>query len=205
EVDICDIAMKEVTSQFFDHLLNVDAGAEFLSIASTLLLMKSRKLLPNEAKIDEDPDPRFEIIHKLLEYCRFKEVAKELSSLEQERKALFPRDVSPPSKERGDGLEEIQLQDLTQLLHSVLEQAAKRPKAIIKEEEWQIGPKIEWLEAELEKGEKIAFETVFDPEKSRQELIVSFLALLELMKLQKASVVKENENIYIIKSYESKS
>ncbi len=205
EVDICDIAMKEITAQFFDRLSSVDGGAEFLSIASTLLLMKSRKLLPNEEKIDEDIDPRFEIIHKLLEYCRFKEVAKELSSLEQERKSLFSRDISPPSKERGDGLEEVQLQDLTQLLHSVLEQAAKRPKGIIQDEEWQIGPKIEWLKAKLESGEKIAFEAVFDPEKSKQELIVSFLALLELMKLQKACVIKENEKIYITKTYESKS
>jgi len=207
EVDVCEIFLKHVTEQFSKELesaVSVDHGAEFLSIATTLLLMKSRKLLPvTEGTIseDEEADPRFQIIQQLLDYCRFRDIAEGLSEREEQQKTFFARGVPLEPKRISPGLEEVHLEDLAGLLQDLLRRAEKKPSLVIRGEEWQVAPKIQWLKNEMEQGKRYNFDELFSFEKTRGELVVLFLALLELMKHQQACVYREDELLYIQKPH----
>lgn len=196
EMDVCDIAIKELTTQFFEELKssdNVDIGAEFLSNASKLLLLKSRKLIPSE-KIqaeEEELDLRAEMLNQLIEYYKFKEISKQLTSLEEAQQLHFCRTVSPHVKKQTTGLEEVKLEDLAIIVESLMRNAALQPKLKL-EEEWDVAGKIEWLKEMLLREKKVAFDEIFSLKKSQKELIVLFLSLLELMKYQHATVINEN-------------
>jgi segregation and condensation protein A len=204
EIDICAVAIKKLTQQFMDDLEKrpeVEISSETLSLAATLLLLKSQKLLPQEENQTEiDEDPRIEMIQNLIEYCRFKETAKMLSSKEEEEKAYFPRQALPVRKEVGSGLEEVGIENLKALLQEMLKRSQDNFKQIIQEEEWQISDKLAWLQHLLSNQKSVLFASIFSNTKSRIELIVLFLALLEMMKHQEAQVVRENESLYIIRT-----
>ena len=207
EIDICTIPISHLTSQFMealDDFPEVETSSETLTLAATLLLLKSQKLLPQEALASEqlEDDPRIELIQSLIEYCRFKDAAKALSLREEEQKAHFPRATSPFRKELGSGLEEIGIENLKTLLLDLLKKSAFLPQQVIKEEEWQISHKLERIRLALTQEKKIPFTSLSSEAQGRSELIVLFLALLEMMKHQEARVVRENEILYII-CYES--
>lgn len=201
EMDVCEVAIKTLTEQFMEVLEaepEVDTSSEVLALTATLLLMKSQRLIPQEEgeAFEEEEDPRVEIIQNLIEYCRFKEVAKTLSLKEEQQQAHFPRATSLFRKELGTGLEKVDIEDLKVLLMDVIARSDQNPKQVIKDEEWHISHKIDWFR---NMPAKLPFFSIFSEEKCRQELIVFFLALLELMKLQELVVVKEEEKIYIIR------
>jgi segregation and condensation protein A len=203
ELDICQIAIKELTAQImqtFENDVSVDASSEILILAATLLHMKSHKLLPGSENTESpEDDPRIEMIQNLIEYCRLKEVAKTLSTREEEQKAFFSRATPSFCKEMGMGLEEVDLSHLKDLLINVLAKAEiTPPQQVIKEEELQISDKVIWWRETLKDQRKICFETIFSLGNSRRELIVLFLSLLEVMRLQEVRVVFENGNLYII-------
>lgn len=200
EVDVCSITIQELTKQVFQTLeeSGVEVGAELMGLAATLLLIKSQKLLP--AQEDEDgelpEDPRVEMIEKLIEYCRFRDAAATLVSREQEQKAFFSRAAPLFRKELSPGLEEVGLNDLKLVMLDLLKRSEKKTRTI-QDEEWQVAPKITWLRQEIEKRKRIPFAEVFIEDKCRGELVVSFLALLEMMKLQELRIVRENNLMYI--------
>lgn len=203
EIDVCEIVIKQLTTQLLDTLNStpeVDVTSEMLTLTATLLLLKSQKLLPQEASTEEknESNPRAALIQSLIEYCHIKEGAKILALKEQEQKSYFPRAVSPFKKEWESGLEEVDIEELKSLLYHVTRRAAQHPKQIIEREEWQVSHKIEWLRHTFALHAQLTFETLFSEEKSRGELIVLFLALLEMMKQQELRVVRENENVYRI-------
>lgn len=199
ELPIEDVSLSTMTKQWVDRLEDVDAGAEFLALASTLLLLKSRSLLPQEqAGAEEEGDSRWEMIQKLLEYCHYKEMAKGLSDREESQSLFFPRGYVDQSSTKGSGLDELNLSDLTTLLQDVLAKAPPAPTTI-QGETWEIGPKITWWEQETRKH-PISFHDVFTPQKCREELIVLFLSLLELLKLQKLLINPETLEIQCLTS-----
>lgn len=207
EVDVCDVAIQELTKQLTEMIKEsaIETNAELMGLAATLLLMKSQKLLPNErvesGEIEEDP--RVEIIEKLIEYCRFRDAASSLLTREEEQKAFFPRATFTMRKELGAGLEEVELHDLKEVMLEMLKRAEKK-QPLIRGEEWLVAPKIAWLREELKKEIRLSFEELFSEDKSRGELIVSFLALLEMMKFQELKIVRENNLMYIIVNHEHK-
>jgi segregation and condensation protein A len=206
EMDVCSITIKKLTAQFMQALEvtpEVEISSETLALAATLLLMKSQKLLPQEESASElEEDPRVEMIQSLIEYCRFKETAKELSLREEEQKGIFPRATPFFRKELGSGLEEVGIDNLKNLLVEMLKRSAQFPLQIIKEDEWQISHKLAWLQQEFTQHTRILFTSLFAHIKSRVEMIVLFLALLEMMKLQEVRVVRESEKIYVIKVHD---
>lgn len=202
EVDICSIAIQELTKQLMLTLeeSGVETGAELMGLAATLLLMKSQKLLPageEDGSGGMEEDPRVEMIEKLIEYCRFRDAAATLLSREQEQKAYFSRAAPLYRKESGPGLEEVGLQDLRQVMLDLLKRSEKKTRTI-QDEQWQVAPKISWFRQEAGQRERILFSEVFAEEKCRGELVVTFLALLELMKLQELRIVRENNFMYIV-------
>lgn len=208
EVDVADVTIQELTKQLIKILekSGVETNAELMGLAATLLLIKSQKLLPYEKGELEEcvEDPRVEIIEKLIEYCRFRDAASTLSTREEEQQSFFPRAAPLFKKEMTTGLEEVSLDDLKQIMFQMVQKAEKKPQQI-QDEQWQIAPKILWLQDRISRLKKIPFEEVFFEGKCREELIVSFLALLEMMKLQELKVVRENNFLYIIDPYEYKS
>lgn len=204
EMDVSAITLKHVTQQFIQAIENaadVDMSSETMSLVASLLLMKSQKLLPQEGESQEiEDDPRIELLRSLIEYCQFKDTAKNLSLREEEQKVHFFRTAPQFKKELGSGLEEVAFDQLKTLFVEMLKRSAHLPQAVIQEEEWQVSHKLSWLKELLFLEKKLVIEELFLKTSSRMELIVVFLALLEMMKLGNALIVKENESHYITAS-----
>jgi len=199
ELNIYDVPIQEITQQYLSKIRelmspSVDAGAEFIGTTAFLLWMKSKRLLPKHEQAveeEEDLDPSFEIIHKLLEYCQFKETAKVLAEREQQQSVYHTRGVhSPPVAEKKLGVEHLSSDDLAELFYQVLERAATQ-KEHIQEEFWRTSDKIEMIRQRLKVSGQLGFGEIFSCERSKGELIVTFLALLELMKIGELFLGKE--------------
>lgn len=201
EMDVSAIILKRVTEQLMQAVettADMDMSSETLSLVASLLLMKSQKLLPQDAEAQEiEEDPRLQLLQSLIEYCQFKETAKSLSLREEEQKAHFPRATSLFRKELGTGLETVEFDQLKTLFSEMIKRSADFPQAVIREEEWQVSDKLSWLKELLNLEKKLSLEELFLKARSRMELIVLFLAVLEMMKSGQVHLVKENENYYI--------
>lgn len=200
EIDICDVPLQLVTEQFLekhwenDDDLLLDKGAEFVGTTSILVWLKSQRLLPQEQTSSDDPleiDPRFEIIHQLIDYCRFKKAAQMLQKKEQEQALCHYR--APPAEEipRPLGLESISLEDLAQLFQNVLSKATSSTGKIY-EEAFRVADGMKQLKEMSANCLTIPFKLLFHPGLCREELIVYFLALLELMKTGFLAVVVDS-------------
>lgn len=199
EIDIYEINLHHITKQYIEKVNEIadkdlDQGAEFISAAAALLWLKSKTLLPKseqqELSPEDEYDPRFEVIHQLVDYCRFRQAAKELSEREQQQSSFFVRGIEEAEIRKNLGIGHLSLDDLASMFRDVLSKAQSK-KGTIFEEEWQVNDKIILIRVLLSKQESIPFGQLFTAEKSREELIVTFLALLELMKGGEARVAKE--------------
>lgn len=206
EMDIYEIPIQRIMEQYLAKLKesnepNVETGAEFIGAASLLMWIKSRMLLPkHEQPLDPEMelDPRFEIIHQLIEYNRFKEAAKELSEREQRQNAFFGRGIDgPPEIKKPLGIEHLTLQDLAMIFQDILSKAEGN-RGVIDEEIWRVGDKIKLIRSMLNACEKIGLDDIFSAGKSRDELIVTFLGVLELMKLGELKIIKDQDKIMVI-------
>ena len=188
EVDIFDIPITTITDQYLEYLelmksLEMSIAGDFLVMASTLIHIKSRMLLPGQHEGDEEDDPRLEITRPLLEYMQLKEMAKELS----ERKILG-RDVFT----RGDVTSfdeyphllptpEVTLFQLMDAFRRVVASGERPGNLKVSLEKWSVKDKIEHLIALLREKPDIFFEDIFTTRQEISELVVTFLALLELV------------------------
>ncbi len=199
EIDIYDIPLHKITEQFLkkwgDWLEpDIDSGAEFIGTTSSLLWLKSKTLLPKheqpETPEELEADPRFEIIHQLLDYCRFKQAAKELTEREMHQSAHYFRGGEAVDVKKNLGIDHLSLQDLALMFQQILSKA-KGHKGQVHEEIWKVADKITWIRHLLISQQKIEFGVLFAIELSREELIVTFLALLEMMKMGELRVIKD--------------
>lgn len=199
EIDIYEVPINKIIDQFLEklqnHLTDIDTGAEFIATAATLLCLKSKMLLPkHEQAIDPDEleeDPNFEIIHHLIDYCRFKQAAKSLSEREQQQSGFYSRGVeSLPDIKKTLGIEHLTLDDLAGLFKEIASKAAAN-RGTVHEDVWKVSDKIKYVRKILKEELKIGFESLFSAEMPRLELIVTFLAVLELMKLGEACVIRD--------------
>lgn len=199
ELEICDILLKKLTEQFFTQFSqdDLESGAEFLGISSTLLLMKSRQLLPTEqpSVLNEDEIPKWELFQQLYEYCKFKQLAETLQKQEENQAAFFSRPLTEIHTPKATGLDYLELKDLTQLLQELL---AKIDEPIVKihEEQWYVSDKIASIKDMLNDNDKILLSNLLHIQMTRAELIVTFLAILELMKNQQLLLIKEESEMY---------
>jgi segregation and condensation protein A len=200
EIDIGSIFVQQITSQYLEYLnslqdTRVDAGAEFVVNTASLILLKSRALLPsNERPIAEEEaiDPRFDMMCQVADYCRFKQAAKNLSVRESQQQGYFFRGHAETFEvERKSGVQHLSLEELAGLLENALKRAAVRQPKIIREEEWRVADAIVFIKEELQQHSHLLFEAVFSGERCREELIVLFLAVLELMKQSEIAVVED--------------
>lgn len=199
EIDICTIFLQELVQQFLQgEEKGIDKSAEFLSLMATLLLIKSRSLLPQTEITEEEREaPPLELMQHLLEYYRVKEAAEQLSAREEEQKSFYPRGWTPVEIPPTSGLENLELQELTQILRTLLTRASQAPKHRILEEKWKVSDQLLWLKETLLQKNQAPFEEIFNLNKYREELIATFLALLELMKMQFLYIKKEETRLFL--------
>lgn len=195
ELDIQDIAIARIAGQYLDHVrlleqLDPNAAGEFLVMASTLLEIKSRALLPTppiETADDATADPRANLVRQLLEYKRFKDAARSLGSAAEERgKRYIRRPADLPKELVGVELEEAQVWDLLDAFGKVMTAIGKGPS---RHEVIYDDAPLELCAAEilaiLEQEGAMNFEALFDGESSRSAVIGRFLALLELIRARR--------------------
>lgn len=200
EIDLSEVSIKKITEQYIQKLKDiqhpsVDAGAEFIASTSFLLWLKSRMLLPKHdlevSNEEEDHDPRFDIIHQLLDYCRFKDAAKELTSLEMAQSSFYSRAQDPHIEiHKSLGIEHLTIDDLASMFKQALAKASIETRQI-QEEEWKVSDKIKFIRYLLKSEEQVEIAQLFATGKSKLELIVTFLALLELMKIGDGQLIKD--------------
>jgi segregation and condensation protein A len=194
ELNIYDIPIALVTRQYIDYIdlmqeLNLDVAGEFLVMAATLIHIKSRTLLPRPDPAQEDPDedPREALIRRLLEHQKFKAAAELLHERETLRSAQWTRPDGPITEIAGEAPEpeiEVDLFTLISAFRTVVERSKQRPKVFLPAEQIPIEDRIEELMTRLSETEACGFEDLFADVQSRAGLIVTFLALLEMIRLK---------------------
>ena len=172
--------------------LNLAVAGEFLVMAATLVHIKSRMLLPDDEEADEDdgPDPREELIRRLLEYKQYKEAATQLDSRERLWRDIFAREQIPPASPGQDEapLEEVALFDLVDALHGMLARIPEKRLLEIVPESLTVKDRMNTILELLEGKESVTFLALFEGQSHRLVIIVTFLALLELTRLGLARV-----------------
>ncbi|MGH9407934.1 MAG: segregation and condensation protein A [Vicinamibacterales bacterium] len=194
EVSIYDIPITVITAQYIEYIdlmqeLNLDIAGEFLVMAATLIHIKSRMLLPRPDPTQEDPeeDPRDALMRRLLEHQKFKAAAELLHERETLRSAQWTRPDGPIAEIAGEPPEpevEVDLFSLITAFRAVVERAKARPKIYLPMEQIPIEARIEQLLERLSETEACGFEDLFEDVQSRPGLIVTFLALLEMIRLK---------------------
>jgi segregation and condensation protein A len=196
EVDIYEVNLTRLATQFIEYidtmrLLDLEIAGEFLVMAATLMYIKSRELLPvdQQAQVegeDEGEDPRWELIRQLVEYKKFKDAAAQLQVLEARQEDVFPR---TPAKlefavEASTG-SEASIFDLVNAVNVVLKRFSRpEDRRDIFEDKWTVSEKIEYLMKVLAERLSVRFSELFEGVTSRSEVVVTFLALLELIRLK---------------------
>jgi segregation and condensation protein A len=196
EVNIYDIPIGLITQQYLDaiHLLqelNLDIAGDFLVMAATLIHIKSRMLLPRPetaAGVDgEEEDPRDVLVRRLLEHERYKAAAGLLHEREQVRAAQWQRSDTRLAEIAGEDVEpelEVDLFSLLNAFQAVVERAKRRPKVLLPPEQMPLEVRIAQLLGRLSETEACGFEELFRDVDERSGLIVTFLALLEMIRLK---------------------
>lgn len=201
EVDIYDIPIALVTQQYLDYLdlmheLDLDVVGEFLVMAATLIHIKSRMLLPRPDPTQEEPgeDPREALVRRLLEHQRFKAAAELLHEKEIQRSAQWGRPDGRVAEVVGEAPEpevEVDLFSLMAAFRQVLERARARPRVLLPPEQISIEDRIAQLSARLSETEACGFEELFADVQTRAGMIVTFLALLEMIRLKLVRVFQQ--------------
>jgi segregation and condensation protein A len=191
EIDITDIPIAMITEQYLEHLklmkvLNLDVAGEYLLMASTLLHIKSKMLLPtsSEEEGEEGEDPRAELVKKLLEYEKYKNAAAELGSRPMLDRDVFVRLALVDNEEpREEERIEVNLFELLEVFRQLLERAKPEAFHEVVLERISVEEKVQEILSLLQREKRsIAFHFLFPEQASRRVIVVTFLAILELVK-----------------------
>jgi segregation and condensation protein A len=194
KVDIYDIPIALIMDQYLLYLdvmrgLNIDVAAEFLEMAATLAYIKSRMLVPGGAseEEDEEEDPRLELVRPLVEYARLKEAAFVLAGRPQLNRDVYARNIPPEELwglERGEEIAEVDLFQLIAALQAVLKRAEPGGFMEVNADVIRVKDRITKIVEILNTVSSITFNELFPEGAGKGELIVTFLAILELVRLR---------------------
>jgi segregation and condensation protein A len=206
EIDITQIQVSEIARQYLEYLdlmreLNIDIASEYLHMAATLIRIKARELLPpDQSEVMPDEEGiynREQLIQQLLEYKKYKEAASALRTYESEQIGMYGRgaadepEMGPESNEINLG--NISVFDLLTAFKKILERAAQEPPdRVIQTDQVGIDDCIERILTMVTDREEVAFEELFPPLRRRIHLVVTFMAILELVKMQRVYFRQES-------------
>jgi len=205
EVSIADVPTSRITEQYMEYLevmesLNLDIAGEYLVMAATLLLIKSRTLLPSDSEDDEPEvdDPRIDLMRQLLEYQRYREAALSLAErpwlnrdvfAREPLKRVIPDDPAVLPAPGGPPLK-VSLWQLIDAMRHVIERARPEPVHEVHSEPVSLVDRTRFLLDALGRSRSLSFAEIFASDATRLQIIVTFLALLELMKLGAVAVTQ---------------
>lgn len=193
EVDIYDIPIAEITAQYLEYveiikLLDLESAGEFILLAATLIRIKAKMLLPRPQTDEEEDiiDPRLELVSRLLEYKRFKELAVKLSDLEDEQRNVFARvynDEIEPEPEGGIEMDEdVTLFSLITAFKQVLDRMPRETFHHVEIIQISLEEQIDYILNRLVNGKQVTFVELVSHVRDRLIIVVTFMALLELIK-----------------------
>ena len=210
DIDIYDIKIEDITKQYLDYIrhmkeLNLEIASEYLVMASELIEMKSKMLLPKKREKEDDDyeeDPRELLIERLLAYKRYKEVTSEFKDLELTRKMVFTREPDNLNRyvKEDENSEELGVADLIDAFNNLLKRKElDRPIATkITKKELSVTEKVNKIKNIIRNKKKINFEDIFEVS-TKEEVIISFLSVLEMVKKDEILLTQEGnfKNIVI--------
>jgi segregation and condensation protein A len=203
EIDVYDISIERITRQYLEYLqtfkeLNIDLAGEFVAMAANLIYLKSRSLLPVDQQPPEEDaeedDPRWELIRQLIEYKKFKEAGAQLHLRELEQERIFAREEgSSPSAEGLLQLGEVGIFQLINAFQNVIKRVeARQAFQEMPGERFSVSEKIDAILQRIGAGGLIRFSDLFGVVVSRVEVVVTFIALLELIRLKQVRAIQKN-------------
>ena len=215
EVDIYDISIEKVTEQYLSFIksmeeMNLNIASEYLVMAAELIEIKSKLLLPSKKELDEDEyeeDPRENLINRLLEYKKYKDMIDTFKSLEEERKDIFtkePINLSEYKEVETENNGDITLEDLIDALNNFLKRKEdeKPIQTKITKKELSVTERTTQIRSILKSKKKVSFFDLFEV-KTRAYVVVTFLSILEMAKHGEINIIQEdNFNNIIIDSKE---
>jgi segregation and condensation protein A len=203
ELDIYDIPIERITRQYLQYMdlmrmLDLNIAGDFIVMAATLMMIKSRMLLPPEERTameeEEEDDPRWDLVRQLVEYKKFKDAALHLEILEDQRLDVFAREGEHvqlgPAPDVS--LHDVSLFDLISAFGDVLKRVKTEELKEIFSERFTVAEKMEHIVRRLQKETRIEFGSLFAHLASRHEIVCTFLALLELIRLRQLVARQES-------------
>ena len=219
ELNIYDIPIGRITEQYMKYLdlmrqLNLDVAGEFIVMAATLMVIKSRMMLPvdrrqtDEGTDEEWVDPRLDLVRQLIEYKKFKDAAGRLAEYEALTQESFDYGGGRPKFEKSaadaaDALASIDMFDLLTAFQEVLARLNEIPQEELKGMRWSVPDKMDYILERSRADGQVSFSTLFTARSPRGEVIVTFLALLELLR-QHRVIVYQNDAFHEITVLPSK-
>lgn len=203
EVDIHDIPINLITTQYMEYLeamrmLDLDIAGEFIVMAATLMMIKSKMLLPVDERTSSDEeedaeDPRWDLVRQLVEYKKFKDAAVHLHFLEVEREHVYDREGAHVQidKDVEKSLQDVSIFDLISAFNEALTKIPQESLAEIFAEEYTVGQKVDDILKRLKKEIRFSISNVFASMRSRSEVVCTFLAVLELIRLKQIRVLQD--------------
>jgi segregation and condensation protein A len=194
-LDIYDIPIAKITREYLDYLnmmedMRIEVAGEFFVLAATLMRIKVQMLLRRDD--DESEDPRQELVRSLLEYKKMVEAAKTFRELEEHQRHVFTRPVPQSEKDpAGEAVVDLSLFQLMRAFQELMTQIEGAEVGEVELEKYTIEEKIDLLRGSLEDREPLMFADLFGETRSRLEVIVTFMALLELLKHGQARVQQD--------------
>lgn len=204
ELNIYDIPISRITKEFLEYvnlikMLDLEAAGDFILMASTLMHIKVRMLLPREVdEKGEEIDPRAELVKALLEYKRYKEMSEELNFLESsQRKLNYRGNYSADEKESPPDFEtllkNVSIYDLAKAFKKIIEGIENVPVHEIVKVNVTIDEQIEYILKKIETGGKVHFLELVLEMKEKIRIVVTFVALLELVKMGKIGIIASHK------------
>ncbi len=203
ELDIYDIPIERITNQYMEYInlmrmLDLNIAGEFIVMAATLMMIKSRMLLPPEERTvleeeEEEDDPRWDLIRQLVEYKKFKDAALHLEGLEQRQQDVFVRgsDVAKLGPESDVSLRDVSIFDLITAFNEALKKVKTEELKEIFAERYSVAEKIDTLVNLMRSNDRVTFSCLFEHVASRHEIVCTFLAVLELIRLKQIMARQE--------------
>lgn len=203
EIDIYDIPIVSVTNQYIESIhqmesLNLEVAGEFFVMASTLMYIKSRYLLPKKDRdtneiIDEGADPRWELVEKLIEYKKFKTIAQEIESMIQKANDYLPREFSKSKNHDSDTeLKPVGRVELWNVFNSVLRRLTDRiQEGEIHEETVTVSDRMTYIINYIKKTPSFYFSNLFEEKTTLNNIVATFLAVLELTRLGEITLTQD--------------
>jgi len=195
-LDILDIPIADITRQYVSYIdliqdMRFELAAEYLVMAAMLAEIKSRMLLPRPVSEDDDElDPRAELVRRLQEYECFKQAAQNIDELPRQGRDVFQAHVEPPDLEVEKPLAEVELRELLIAFQEVMQRVDRNVAFQIHREPLSIRERMTHILGLLQSDSFIDFHTVFDPKEGKLGVVVSFMAILELLKQSVIEIIQ---------------